>query len=102
MTRITLRQTIRRQLISSCFLHLLLMLLLLTGYHLWIAPQIQTIDLKGYLDRQRELYQTHRIDDTTLQQNLAGLERIVASQPKNRILILKEVVLGTIPAVPLP
>ncbi len=97
-----LNRFIQRRLLLALSLQTVLILLALLFYHHRIATRIQTIDLKGYLERQRELYQSQKINDATLQRNLAELEHLMNSQPKNRIFLLKEVVLGTLPALPLP
>ena len=62
-------------------------------YHHSFAPRIVTIDLQGYLNRQRTLVAEGKLTQDEWRSNLDALDRQLASLPANHIVLQKGVVL---------
>ena len=62
-------------------------------YHSSFAPRIVTIDLQGYLNRQRTLVAEGKLSQEEWRQQLDALDRQLASLPANHIVLQKGVVL---------
>jgi len=62
-------------------------------YHRSFAPRIVTIDLQGYLNRQRTLVTEGKLTQDEWRSNLDALDRQLASLPANHIVLQKGVVL---------
>ena len=62
-------------------------------YHRSFAPRIVTIDLQGYLNRQRTLVAEGKLTQDEWRNQLDALDRQLASLPANHIVLQKGVVL---------
>ena len=62
-------------------------------YHRSFTPRIVTIDLQGYLNRQRTLVAEGKLSQEEWRQQLDALDRQLASLPANHIVLQKGVVL---------
>lgn len=62
-------------------------------YHHSYAPRIVTIDLQGYLHRQRTLVAEGKLTQDDWRQQLDALDKQLASLPANHIVLQKGVVL---------
>ncbi len=61
-------------------------------YDGFFALKIATLDVKGYVSEQRELYFAGKISDDQLRENLEKLRAIVRSQPRNVVILTEDVV----------
>ncbi len=61
-------------------------------YDKFFAVKIATLDVKGYVSDQRELYFAGKINDEQLRENLEKLRAVVRSQPRNVIILTEDVV----------
>jgi hypothetical protein len=64
------------------------------GYDQFFAQKIIMFDLKGYIATLRDLYIAGKIDDKQLQSAIDRIEVVVNSQPKRKIIITSDVLLG--------
>jgi|SRR5579863_1469183 len=62
-------------------------------YDRYFAPKIVAIDVRGYMAEQKELYLSGQIDDEKLKENLDRLQRIIDGVPRNKTVIMGDVVL---------
>ncbi len=62
-------------------------------YHRSFAPRIITIDLQGYLNRQRTLVAEGKLTQEEWRGNLDALDRQLALLPANHVVLQKGVVL---------
>lgn len=67
---------------------------MLVGYDHFIAKKVLSVDVKGFVDQQQELYLAGKVTDEQLKQNYANLKAVVESIPKNRIVLMGDAVLG--------
>lgn len=65
------------------------------------AQKIVTVDLKGYIQEQRDRLLAGEIDDDGLRAALDHMETTLAATPDNHVLILNEVVLRNAKAIDL-
>ena len=72
-------------LISACSLYI---------YDYFYAPKIVAVDIKGYMAEQRALYLSGKIDDAALKKNLERLLRKIDAIPRNKIVMLGDVVVS--------
>ena len=68
-------------------------LLSVLAYDRYFAPKIVAIDVRGYMAAQKELYLSGKINDETLKGNLERLQRIIEGVPKNKTVLMGDVVL---------
>lgn len=61
-------------------------------YDRFFALKIATLDVKGYVNDQRELYFSGKISDEELRENIEKLRTVVRSQPGNVIILTEDVV----------
>jgi len=62
-------------------------------YHRSFTPRIVTIDLQGYLNRQRTLVAEGKLTEEEWRGNLDALDQQLASLPANHVVLQKGVVL---------
>lgn len=62
-------------------------------YDRYFAQKIVAVDLKGYVQRQRDLLLAGKIDDEGIRRAFDRLETVLTEIPGNHVVILKEVVL---------
>lgn len=63
-------------------------------YDRFIAPKIVAVDIKGFVEKQRDLYVARKINDEQLKANLDAMEKKIKSMPKNTIMISADVMVG--------
>lgn len=63
-------------------------------YDTHYATKIVTLDLKGYIKDQWQLFERGEISEDVLRARLDRLETIVNGTPKNEVILLGDVVLG--------
>jgi len=63
-------------------------------YDHFYAPKIVAFDIKGYMADQRALYLSGKIDDAILKKNLNELQQKIAGMPKNKTIIMGDVVVS--------
>ena len=63
------------------------------AYDRYFAQKIVAIDVRGYMAEQKELYLSGQINDEKLKENLDRLQRIIDGVPKNKTVIMGDVVL---------
>ena len=63
-------------------------------YHKNYATRVVAIDMKPYVEEQKKLFLEGKIDEKELKKNFSKLERVVSSLPRNKIAIMKEVVVA--------
>jgi len=79
--------------ISAIVISLIISLSCVAAYHHYFAPRIVTVDLKGYVQAQRDLFLANKIDQEGLRKNLDKMEEIITSIPKNNIVFSRDAVL---------
>jgi len=79
--------------ISAIIISLIISLSCVAGYHRYFAPQIVVVDLKGYIQEQRNLFLANKIGREDLRKNLDKMEEIITSIPKNNIVFSRDAVL---------
>ena len=62
------------------------------AYDRFFAQKIVTINLRAFMEHQRELYLAGKLTADQVKQNLDGLIASVKKAPKNKIIILEDVV----------
>jgi len=67
---------------------------LLYLYDRYMAPRVVAVDIKGFIERQRDLYVSRKINDEQLKANLDAMEHRIKSMPKNVVMITADVVVG--------
>jgi|GEM_PF-744413 len=63
-------------------------------YDRFMAPKIVAVDIKGFVEKQRDLYVAKKINDEQLKANLDAMEKKIKSMPKNTIMISADVMVG--------
>lgn len=64
------------------------------GYDHFRAKKFLSVDVKGYVEQQQELYVAGKITDEQLKQSFVALRQVVEKIPKNRIVLMGDAVLG--------
>jgi hypothetical protein len=64
----------------------------LFAYDGFFALKIATLDVKGYVSEQRDLYFAGKISDEELRENIEKLRSLVRSQPRNVVILTEDVV----------
>jgi len=75
-------------------INLVLTSALLYLYDRYMAPRVVAVDIKGFIERQRDLYVSGKINDEQLKANLDAMEHRIKSMPKNVVMITADVVVG--------
>lgn len=73
--------------------------LVLTGgmiytYDKFFAQKIAALDVKGYLEEQRNLFVARKIDEEQFKRNLDALEKAVKNAPRNKVIIMGDAIVG--------
>jgi len=63
-------------------------------YDRYMVPRITGIDIKGFIEEQRDLYAARKINDEQLRANYDAMEKKIKSMPSNRIMISADVLIG--------
>ncbi|MDA8160115.1 MAG: hypothetical protein M0T76_05260 [Desulfobacteraceae bacterium] len=96
-THTTTRQTASRGLLLTASVALLVSLLTATGvvaiYDRRYAQKIVTMDLKGYIQAQRDKAVNGTASDEELRRGLDAMEAALFAEPANHIVLMKDVVL---------
>lgn len=67
---------------------------MLVGYDHFIAKKVLSVDVKGFIEQQQELYLAGKISDEQVKQNYANLKAVVEQIPRNKIVLMGDAVLG--------
>lgn len=67
---------------------------MLVGYDHFLAKKVLSVDVKGFVEQQQELYLAGKITDEQLKQNYANLKTMVEQIPRNRVVLMGDAVLG--------
>jgi len=62
------------------------------AYDRWIAQKVVAVDVSGFLQEQRDLVLAKKITMDDFKANLDRYLAVLKSQPKNRVLILEDVI----------
>lgn len=62
-------------------------------YDKFFVPKIISIDIKGYLIEQRDLFMAGKIKEEDLVKNMDKLEKIIKDIPKNKIILMGDAVI---------
>lgn len=65
-------------------------------YHRKFAPKIAAIDVKGFVDRQREDFVANRIDEEGLKKNMMKLDAALQAVPDDTIVLMGDVVVKNV------
>jgi hypothetical protein len=76
---------------KAAFVSAMVTIGVLTIYDRYIAQKIVALDVKGYIAEQRDLYLSGKINDAQLKESFDRLEKAKEKVPKNRIIILGDV-----------
>jgi len=63
-------------------------------YDKYFAQKIVKFDLLDFINEQRNLYVSGKIDNEQVKANLMSVEKKIKNLPKNKIILLSEVVMG--------
>ena len=77
-------------------------LLTVTIYDQFFATKVVMVDLTEFVKEQKELFAQGKIDQAELSANLSRLQTYIKNQPKNLMVITKDVVLANGKEIPLP
>jgi hypothetical protein len=77
-------------------------LLTVTIYDRFFATKVAMVDLTGFVKEQKELFAQGKIDQAELSSNLSRLQTYIKGQPKNLMVISKDVVLANGKEIQLP
>ncbi|MDD5007325.1 MAG: hypothetical protein PHU49_04415 [Syntrophorhabdaceae bacterium] len=80
--------------VTVAILNLVLTSGLLYLYDGYVVPRVVAVDIKGFIERQRDLYVSKKINDEQLKANLDAMEHRIKSMPKNVVMITADVVVG--------
>jgi hypothetical protein len=61
-------------------------------YDRWYAQKVVAVDIKGYIEAQRENYLAGKMSDDDLRKSFDRLEAVVTAIPKNRVVIMGDAV----------
>ncbi|MBJ6724904.1 hypothetical protein JFN93_09315 [Geomonas sp. Red875] len=61
-------------------------------YDHWYAQKVVAVDIKGYIEAQRENYLAGKMSDDDLRKSFDRLEAVVTAIPKNRVVIMGDAV----------
>ena len=64
----------------------------IVGYDHWYAQKIVAVDIKGYIAQQRDNYLAGKLNDDELKKSFDRLETVITAIPKNRVVIMGDVV----------
>jgi hypothetical protein len=76
------------------FINITVTFTLLFVYDRYFAQKIVAVDLKGFLEEQRDQFLGKKINEEQLKANIDVMEGKIKSMPKNKIMILGDVVVG--------
>jgi len=80
-----------RMIATSALISALLTTGILAAYDCYFAQKIVALDVKGYIAEQRDLYLSGKINDAQLKESFDRLEMVKERVPKNRVIILGDV-----------
>ena len=63
------------------------------AYDHWVAPKLVAVDVKGYIDEQKDLYLRGKITDVQLNERFEHMEKVIKSLPKNKIAVMGDAVI---------
>jgi hypothetical protein len=78
-------------LVNSVLISVVIMIGTLAVYDRYCAQKIVALDVKGYIAEQRDLYLNGKINEEQLKENFDRLEKAKERVPKNRVIILGDV-----------
>lgn len=73
----------------------------LVAYDYWRAPKFVSVDLKGHIAKQQELYLAGKISDDQFIQGLANVDKIIKALPKNRVVVMGDAVINGVEKIDL-
>jgi len=80
-----------RTVLYAMFLSVAAMVGILAAYDNYFAQKIVALDVKGYIAEQRGLYLSGKINEAQLKENFDRLDKVKERVPKNRVIILGDV-----------
>jgi len=83
-----------KQILITALISLVVSTGCITVYDQFFAQKIIMFDLKGYVATLRDMYVAGKLDDKQLQAAIDRIETIVNNQPKRKIIITSDVLLG--------
>lgn len=63
-------------------------------YDRYVSVRIVGVDLRGFIEDQRDMYLAGKITDEQLRANLDAMEKKINSMPKNRVMISADMLVG--------
>jgi hypothetical protein len=77
--------------VKAVLISVLIMTGILAAYDRFFAQKIVALDVKGYIAEQRDLFLSGKINGEQLKENFDRLEKAKERVPKNRVIILGDV-----------
>ena len=77
--------------VNSVLISAVIMIGILAVYDRYCAQKIVALDVKGYIAEQRDLYLSGKINEEQLKEHFDRLEKAKERVPKNRVIILGDV-----------
>ena len=74
-------------------------LAMLFFYDRYYAQKIVAIDMKGFIEEQRDQFLGKRITEEQLKANIDAMEYKIKSMPRNKIMITGDVILGKVETI---
>jgi len=83
-------------LIYTVFISAIISVVCVFIYHERFAPEIVTVDIKGYVEAQKELYVAGKIDEMQLKKKIQKLSEILKALPENEKVIAQDAAIQNI------
>ncbi len=81
----------RTTIIKAVLANVLITVGLLAAYNTYIAQKIVSLDVKGFIKQQRDLFMSGKISEEQMRRNFDRLQAATEKVPKNRVIIMGNV-----------
>ena len=79
--------------LTVVIISLIISILSVISYDRFLAQKIISVDMKGYIAKQRDLYLEGKLTDEQFRTNIDRLEEAIKGIPANRVAIMGDVIL---------
>ncbi len=83
----------KRIVLKTILANVLVTVGMLAAYDTYVAQKIVAVDLKGFIEQQRVLFVSGKINEEQMRRNFDRIEEIKKKVPKNRVIIMGDVLL---------
>ena len=71
----------------------------IAAYDSWYAQKLVSIDIKGYISEQRDKYVAGKLTDDELKRSFDRLEQVVTAIPKNKAVLMGDLVVRNVEVI---